>query len=100
MFAPKDHIRNRLVLTEKEQKAYQDKLDRVTARRMEKTRNFKNPEIERFENGDGSHGELRRKLLGMLTAKDQLDLKADVLEEHLQAALPYEREYPEEVFIP
>lgn len=40
----------------------------------------------------------RQKLLNALTPKDLRDLKADILEEHLQGALPFAGQFPEEVF--
>lgn len=41
----------------------------------------------------------RVKMLETLTIKDMYDLDADVLEEHLQAAMEFEGRYPEKVFV-
>ncbi len=41
----------------------------------------------------------RVKLIEALTIKDMYDLEADVLEEHLQAAMAFEGKYPEDIFV-
>lgn len=53
-------------------------------------------EIFCFLTRDGSPW--RQKLLRALTAKDLRDAKADILEEHLQGALPFAGQFPEEIF--
>lgn len=80
-----------------------EELDRKTARaaeaHREKVRNWRNPECERFLHGDEDTAELRRQMLAVLSEKDQIDLKAEVLEEHLKGALPYLNQVPEDIFV-
>ncbi len=42
---------------------------------------------------------LRVKMLEVLSSKDLYDAKADILEDHLQASLPFEEKYPEDIFV-
>lgn len=44
-------------------------------------------------------GTLRQELLETLTEKDRTDLRADILEEHLQYALPYEEDTEQSLFV-
>ncbi|CUX48527.1 transglutaminase-like domain-containing protein [Clostridium sp. C105KSO13] len=65
-------------------------------------RTFTNPDREAFLTGDtkpGENGELRQAMLDVLTVKDQTDCKYEVLEEHLQYALPYKKQYPHDTFV-
>ena len=48
---------------------------------------------------DSKQMQLRAKLLHQLTVKDQTDLKADILEQHIQLA-PAQGDLPEEIYIP
>lgn len=54
-------------------------------------------EVYQFLNGEGEQ-ELRLQMLRELTLKDFRDVKAEVLEHHLQEAAAYKNSYPEEVF--
>lgn len=80
-----------------------EEFDRKTAQaaeaHLEKVRDWKNPECERFLQGDEETAELRRRLLAVLSEKDQIDLKAEVLEEHLKESLPYLGQVPEDIFV-
>lgn len=97
-FAPAGRGTPRTEMTPEKKAAFDEKLARVNAARIQKVKNFRNPEIEAFlEKGD--RRELREKLLETLAKKDSCDLKSAVLEAHFQAALPYEEEWPEELFV-
>ena len=91
-----------------EEKALRDiRLKEASARRTAKTEKWKNPECEKFLRGDAGEdasdgdtsGTLRQEMLEVLTEKDQSDLKADVLEEHLKYSLPYEENTEHSLFV-
>lgn len=91
-----------------EEKALRDtRLKEAAARRTSKTENWKNPECGKFLRGeageDASDGDtsgiLRQEMLEVLTEKDQTDLKADILEEHLKYSLPYEENTEHSLFV-
>lgn len=83
------------------------RLEKAAARRMAKTENWVNPECERFLQGsftgenteDEEESLLREELLNVLTEKDRTDCRAEVLEEHLRYAMPYEEELEHSVFV-
>ncbi|MDY3920155.1 MAG: transglutaminase domain-containing protein [Candidatus Limivivens sp.] len=100
MYAPSDRIGSGRKMTDEEKAAYEKKLAKVTGKRLQKARRWQNPEREKFFYGDIKTASWRAKLLEALSEKDQLDLKAEVLEEHLQEALPYAKDFPEEIFVP
>lgn len=83
------------------------RLEKAAARRMAKTENWVNPECEKFLQGsftgenteDEEESLLREELLNVLTEKDRTDCRAEVLEEHLRYAMPYEEELEHSVFV-
>ncbi|MDO5422257.1 MAG: transglutaminase-like domain-containing protein [Eubacteriales bacterium] len=99
MFAPEDHIRPGRKLTAEEQKQFDRKLAKVTGKRLQKARHFWNKEREDFFYGDIATVGLRAKLLKCLSEKDQIDLKAAVLEEHFHEASAYAGQFPEDLYL-
>lgn len=83
------------------------RLEKAAARRIAKTEGWVNPECEKFLQGgftgesaeDEEEGLLREELLNVLTEKDRTDCRAEVLEEHLAFAMPYEEELEHSVFV-
>lgn len=102
-FAPQDAIIHRGFVTEEQKKIQKEKIAERTAIRLKKVGTGNEAEAEAFlGNGAGevpSRARYREQLLGTLTEKDFLDLKADVLEAHLSHAMQYEGLYPEEIFV-
>lgn len=56
-------------------------------------------EIENFLSFENTEPTLKIKLLKSLAEKDLGDVKADVLQEHLQYALPFAGQYAEEIYL-
>ncbi|QHQ61317.1 transglutaminase [Anaerocolumna sedimenticola] len=75
------------------------KFRKASEKRVNKVNNLKNKEIDKFIDYDNNTRDLRKKMLEDLTAKDITDLKAEILEEHFLAALPFIDRYDEKVFI-
>lgn len=107
MIAPLDSPVNVSTMTP-EQKALRDvRLEKAAAKRTAKTEKWKNPEYEKFLKGDlcedAEDGDtcdvLREELIYVLTEKDRTDFKADILEEHLKYALPYEEYMDHSLFV-
>lgn len=67
----------------------------LEARLKESAANF--DELMSFLECDDN--EYRVKMLETLSIKDMYDVKADVIEEHLQAAMAYKGQYPEDIFV-
>lgn len=99
MIAPVDSPVNINVPTSQQKAEGEVKYARAVKKRLEKVKNFSNKEIDIFLNYDQSKRNLKEKLLDVLTAKDQIDCKAEILEEHFQYALPYSTQYDEETFL-
>lgn len=107
MTAPVDTPVNPSVITPEEKALRDVRLKKASAKRTAKTENWENPECEKFLSGisgedvpDGdTAGTLRQELLETLTEKDRTDLRADILEEHLQYALPYEEDTEQSLFV-
>ena len=107
MTAPVDTPVNPSVITPEEKEERDRRLGIATAKRVAKTENWKNPECEKFLSGisgedvpDGDTAEiLRQEMLDVLTEKDLTDLKAEILEEHLKYALPYEEDTDHALFV-
>ena len=107
MIAPVDTPVNTDMPTEEQTEEGNRRLEKASARRIAKTENWENPECEKFLQGgfqeecaeDEEEGLLREELLGVLTEKDRTDLKAEVLEEHLTFAMPYEEELEHSLFV-
>lgn len=98
MIAPVDTPVNTDMPTEEQTKVGNIRLEEAAAKRREKTENWENPQRVEFLSKE-DHKELRKKLLDVLTEKDQTDLLCDVLEEHISYALPYYGTKNEDVFV-
>ena len=107
MIAPVDTPVNTDMPTPEQTVIGNRRLDEANAKRIAKTEGWVNPECEKFLQGaaaaDGEDGDvlgdLRAELLEVLTEKDRTDLKAEVLEEHLNFALPYEDTLEHSLFV-
>lgn len=107
MIAPVDTPVHTKALTPQEKALREKRLEKAAAKRIAKTENWKNPECEKFLNGsldqDVQDGDtsiwLREEMLDVLTEKDRSDLRAEVLEEHLLYALPYEEYLEHSLFV-
>lgn len=97
-FAPQDAVIHSGFVTEEQRKIQKEKLAFRTANRLKKTGTGNEAEVEAFLNGTGD-AEYRELLLGTLSDKDSLDLKAEVLEAHLNHAMQYVDMYPSDIFV-
>ncbi|MDC7289922.1 transglutaminase domain-containing protein [Blautia schinkii] len=88
MIAPVDAPVNTDAPTKEQAETGRKRLDEASRKRKIKTENWSNPERTEFLRGNGN-AELRQKLMDVLTEKDQSDCICEVLEEHLEYALPY-----------
>lgn len=77
----------------------------ANAHREQKVQGWVNPEVTVFLNRNGQGMEdtaafsYRSRLLDVLTEKDRTDCRAEVLEEHLEYAVPYRGTMKEEIFV-
>lgn len=107
MIAPVDTPVNTDMPTAEQTAEGNIRLEKAAARRTAKTEAWVNPECEKFLQGcfteenteDEEEGLLREELLNVLTEKDRTDCRAEVLEEHLRFAMPYEEELEHSVFV-
>ena len=107
MIAPVDTPVNTDMPTAEQTAEGNIRLEKAAARRTAKTEAWVNPECEKFLQGcfteenteDEEEGILREELLNVLTEKDRTDCRAEVLEEHLRFAMPYEEELEHSVFV-
>lgn len=107
MIAPVDTPVNTDMPTAEQTEEGNIRLEKASARRTAKTEAWVNPECEKFLQGcfteenteDEEEGILREELLNVLTEKDRTDCRAEVLEEHLRFAMPYEEELEHSVFV-
>ncbi|MCI6467601.1 MAG: transglutaminase-like domain-containing protein [Faecalicatena sp.] len=97
-FAPQDAVIHSGSVTEDQRRRQKEKLAERTALRLKKAGTGNEAETEAFLNGVGKE-EFRRLLFGTLTQKDSLDLKAEVLEAHLNHAMQYQGSFPEDIFV-
>ena len=95
MFAPHDAPVNTDMPDPKQKERGNKRLAAANAHREQKVRNWRNPECERFLQKEVNRIEkavaasYREDLLNVLTEKDRTDCLSDVLEEHLDLAIPY-----------
>ena len=95
MFAPHDAPVNTDMPDPKQKERGNKRLAAANAHREQKVRNWRNPECERFLQKEVNRIEkavaasYREDLLNVLTEKDRTDCLSDVLEEHLDFAIPY-----------
>ncbi|MGB8455198.1 MAG: transglutaminase-like domain-containing protein [Anaerocolumna sp.] len=99
MIVPADSPMNTDIPTPLQKSEGDVKYARAVAKRLEKVKNLRNREIDLFLNSDFNTRNLKEKMLGILTAKDQNDCKAEILEEHVQYAIPYLSEYDEIIYL-
>jgi hypothetical protein len=99
MIAPADDPVNMTAPTKEQKSTARERLLEAAALRKVKTEGWCNPERQKFLTGK-DHTEYRQKILEVLTEKDQTDLKSEVLEEHLKYGVLYEKQFPEEIFVP
>ena len=95
MFAPHDAPVNTDMPDPEQKERGNKRLAAANAHREQKVRNWRNPECERFLQKEVNRIEkavaasYREDLLNVLTEKDRTDCLSDVLEEHLDLAIPY-----------
>ena len=95
IFAPHDAPVNTDMPDPEQKERGNKRLAAANAHREQKVRNWRNPECERFLQKEVNRIEkavaasYREDLLNVLTEKDRTDCLSDVLEEHLDLAIPY-----------
>lgn len=89
MIAPLDSPVNNNMPNDMQKAEGEAKYARAAKKRQDKVKKVRNKEIDRFLDSGPGPGLLREKMVGILTAKDRDDCKAEVLEEHFRYALPY-----------
>ncbi|WP_274422668.1 transglutaminase domain-containing protein [Blautia sp. XA-2221] len=103
MIAPVDTPVNTDMPTPEQTAEGNIRLEKASAKRIAKTENWTNPECEKFlqnvSESDCEESTLRAELLEALTEKDRTDCVAEVLEEHLTWAAPYEENLEHSVFV-
>ena len=103
MIAPVDTPVNTDMPTPEQTAEGNIRLEKASAKRIAKTENWTNPECEKFLQNvfesDCEESTLRAELLEALTEKDRTDCVAEVLEEHLTWAAPYEENLEHSVFV-
>ncbi|MCD7818382.1 MAG: transglutaminase, partial [Lachnospiraceae bacterium] len=85
-------------LTLRERNMGRERLNQANQLRTSRTESWENSERVFFLSKERDQ-KWREKLLSVLTEKDQTDLKADILEEHLNYALPYADVTEEDLFV-
>ncbi len=96
--APKDNPKQGMTTSKEIQKAHDKRIETMIRKRTYRTNEVLANEQRIFIIHD-QEKELRLRMLGTLTMKDQYDFKADVLEEHLQYALQYQAATSENIFM-
>ena len=105
IFAPHDAPVNTDMPTLEQKAKGNKRLTAANAHREQKVRNWSNPECERFLEKKGNRIEeaiaasYREDLLRVLTEKDRTDCISDVLEEHLELAIPYHGMMKKDTFV-
>lgn len=103
MIAPVDTPVNTDMPTPEQTAEGNIRLEKASAKRIAKTENWTNSECEKFlqnvSESDCEESTLRAELLEALTEKDRTDCVAEVLEEHLTWAAPYEENLEHSVFV-
>ncbi|MGF7010216.1 hypothetical protein M2145_000970 [Lachnospiraceae bacterium PF1-21] len=97
-YAPKDEVIHSGYVTEAQRKLQKEKTTRQTVKRLKKTGTGNEKELEKFlERNDNKS--YRKLLVETLSKKDLLDVRARVLEEHLQWSIEYTGRYTEDIFV-
>ena len=105
IFAPHDAPVNTDMPTLEQKAKGNKRLTAANAHREQKVRNWSNPECERFLEKKVNRIEeaiaasYREDLLRVLTEKDRTDCISDVLEEHLELAIPYHGMMKKDTFV-
>ena len=105
MFAPHDAPVNTDMPDSEQKERGNKRLAAANAHREQKVRNWRNPECERFLQKEVNRIEkavaasYREDLLNVLTEKDRTDCLSDVLEEHLDLAIPYHGMMDRDTFV-
>ena len=105
IFAPHDAPVNTDMPTLEQKAKGNKRLAAANAHREQKVRNWSNPECERFLEKKVNRIEeaiaasYREDLLRVLTEKDRTDCISDVLEEHLELAIPYHGMMKKDTFV-
>jgi hypothetical protein len=99
MIAPSDTPVHTALPTKEQKRTAREKISRASLLRKEKVEQWYNPQRQKFLN-EHTHMKYREMMLETLTQKDQTDLISEVLEEHLECAIPYVNQFPEEIFVP
>lgn len=103
MIAPVDSPVNNRMPTQAQKIAGDKRYSGAVLKRLDKIKDIRNKDIDKFLNSDLNHKGLKEKLLSVLTVKDLCDLNAEILEEHFRYALPYKDtpvdSYNEEIFL-
>lgn len=104
MIAPVDAPVNTDMPTPEQTEEGNARLERASAKRIAKTESWANPECEKFLRAGADcdsqeQDTLRAELMDVLTEKDRTDCVAEVLEEHLNYAVPYEDSLEHSIFV-
>ena len=105
MIAPHDAPVNTDMPTAEQKKIGNKRLAEANAYRERKLQNWSNPECAAFLNKkvqgieEAAAFSFREKLLNVLSEKDRIDCTAEVLEEHLEYAVPYHGMMKEDTFV-
>ena len=98
MTAPVDTPVNPGMPTPQQKEIGKKRLQEAEEKRLRKISDWVHPDREVFLQKEEHHA-LREEMLACLTEKDQTDLRADVLEEHLQYAIPFAEEMEHPIFV-
>lgn len=98
MIAPKDMPVNADLPTSQEKALGKEKLNQAVAQRLEKVSRLEFTERREFLEKNENRG-LGEKLLNVLSAKDRLDMKKEVLEEHFTHGLKWMDKVPEDILV-
>lgn len=97
VYAPKDSEKNTTVLTAEQKKTQAEKCANATKLRHARTHTINEIFVDQW-NAYIQEEELKREIYATLTEKDLLDITAEVLISHLEAAKQYKERYDKELF--
>lgn len=99
MIAPVDTPVNTDMPTKEQQEIGKRRLKEAAQKRIERVQNWKNEEREVFLAKEADENGYRHAMMNTLSEKDQTDCICEVLEEHLEYAMPYKEHYERELFV-
>lgn len=99
VFAPVDTPINTDQPTEEQKVIRDQRLARAAGIRTAKVEAFIPAWKRELVDKTGEKAEFCEKLMEILTDKDRIDIKIEVLKSHVEAAFPLKDKYPEEIFI-